>query len=352
MKVPEPRKLPSGSWFIQLRLGGESIPVTEATKKACITTASLIKAEHLAGRKVRGRNTTKTLGEAIDAYIAMNSRTLSPSTLMGYDVIRKNRFKKCMSEPIGHPSATDWQAEINTDAADVSPKTIKNAWALVSRVLSKNGMTVPDVILPQLIVKEHLWLRPEQILTFVDAVKDTDVCIAALLALHSLRRSEIFAVAENDSIDVDAGLIYVRGAVVPDKDGKFVYRSQNKSRASTRTVRIKIPALTEALKEGKPILSGSRHTLEKRINNVCKKAKLPEVGIHGLRHSFASLAHHLGWPELYTIREGGWTDSHMVHEIYTHLDEEEALSRDKIMENFFTGITNKNANELCPSNEK
>ena len=33
MKVPAPRKLPSGSWFIQLRLGGESIPVTAATAK-------------------------------------------------------------------------------------------------------------------------------------------------------------------------------------------------------------------------------------------------------------------------------------------------------------------------------
>ena len=35
MKVPAPRKLPSGSWFIQLRLGGESIPVTAATAKDC-----------------------------------------------------------------------------------------------------------------------------------------------------------------------------------------------------------------------------------------------------------------------------------------------------------------------------
>ena len=352
MKVPEPRKLPSGSWFIQLRLGGESVPVTEATKKDCIKTATLIKAEHLSGRKVRGRNTARTLGEAIDAYIETNSRTLSPSTLRGYDVIRKNRFLRLMGKPIGRPSAAEWQAAINEDAADVSPKTIKNSWALVARVLAKNGMTVPDVILPQLIVKEHLWLKPDQILTFVEAVKDTDVCVPALLALHSLRRSEIFAVAETGSIDADAGLIYVRGAVVPNKDGELVYKQQNKSRASTRTVRIKIPALTEALKAGKPILAGSRHTLERRINAVCRKAGLPEVGIHGLRHSFASLAYHLGWPELYTIREGGWTDSRTVHEIYTHLDVEDALSRDKTMERFFAGISNCNANENHGRTEK
>ena len=51
MKVPEPRKLPSGSWFIQLRLNGESIPVTAETKKECLDQARLIKAEYLAGKR-------------------------------------------------------------------------------------------------------------------------------------------------------------------------------------------------------------------------------------------------------------------------------------------------------------
>ena len=52
MKLPEPRRLPSGSWFIQLRLGGESIPVTEPSRTACVNSARLIKAEYLAGREV------------------------------------------------------------------------------------------------------------------------------------------------------------------------------------------------------------------------------------------------------------------------------------------------------------
>ena len=36
MKVPEPRKLKSGTWFIQMRLGGESIPVSAPTRTECI----------------------------------------------------------------------------------------------------------------------------------------------------------------------------------------------------------------------------------------------------------------------------------------------------------------------------
>ena len=39
MKVPEPRKLKSGTWFIQMRLGGESVPVSAATRTECIRQA-------------------------------------------------------------------------------------------------------------------------------------------------------------------------------------------------------------------------------------------------------------------------------------------------------------------------
>lgn len=36
MKVPKPRKLTSGTWFIQMRLGGESVPVSAATRTGCV----------------------------------------------------------------------------------------------------------------------------------------------------------------------------------------------------------------------------------------------------------------------------------------------------------------------------
>ena len=45
MKVPEPRKMSSGNYYIQLRLGGVSIPVTAPTAAECKRQAALIKAE-------------------------------------------------------------------------------------------------------------------------------------------------------------------------------------------------------------------------------------------------------------------------------------------------------------------
>ena len=51
MKVPEPRKLKSGTWFVQLRLDGQSISVTAPTKTECRTKAELIKAKYRNGQK-------------------------------------------------------------------------------------------------------------------------------------------------------------------------------------------------------------------------------------------------------------------------------------------------------------
>ena len=52
---------------------------------------------------------------------------------------------------------------------------------------------------------------------------------------------------------------------------------------------------------------------------MCRKNGLPEVGLHGLRHSFASLAYHLGISERVAMRIGGWSNTATMHEIYTHL---------------------------------
>ena len=51
MKVPEPRKLKSGTWFIQMRLGGESVPVSAATRTECIRQAEKIKADYRNGKR-------------------------------------------------------------------------------------------------------------------------------------------------------------------------------------------------------------------------------------------------------------------------------------------------------------
>jgi len=93
VKVPKARKLRSGSWFIQLRLGGESIPITARTEKECIYQAQIVKAEYLAGKREppppEGKEKLPTLNDAVDNYISARNNVLSPSTVRGIEPSRK-----------------------------------------------------------------------------------------------------------------------------------------------------------------------------------------------------------------------------------------------------------------------
>lgn len=329
MKVPEPRRMSSGNYFIQLRLNGVSTTVTASTAKECRRQAAAIKAEYQAGKREIGAQRKKTLDEAIGDYIDKRRNVLSPVTIRAYQFTRKFHFQDVMQREIGDD--IDWQKAINREAAQYSAKTVKNAWGLVSSALHENDVPVPRVRLPQQAKTERPWLEPEQTREFIAVVKDEPFAIPALLALHGLRRSEIYGLDwGRRSIDLKKGVIHVSGAVVPDEHGKFVHKVENKNTSSARDVPIMIPEL-RALLEAVPekhgcITSIYPNTLCKQINRACRNAGLPEVGVHGLRHSFASLCYHLGLSELETMELGGWADYQTVRKIYTHLASADRLS--------------------------
>ena len=68
---------------------------------------------------------------------------------------------------------------------------------------------------------------------------------------------------------------------------------------------------------------------------VQRRAGLPEVGVHGLRRSFASLAYHLKWDMMTTMRIGGWDDDKVVREIYTKLSAKDIDKDVKKMRRFY-----------------
>lgn len=329
ISVPKAKQLPSGNWFIYLRIGGQAVPITETTEAKATAKARALKAGYLKAKNV----SDLTFSGAIDRYIRENSNTLSPATIRGYRSIQKNRFKSVMGRSLRAP--VHWQSIINAEAGQVSPKSVKNAWALLTRVMKLNGCEIPDVNLPQVPKAEQPFLDPDQIRLFLAAMKGHPDEYAALLALHSLRRSELAAA------DVSKDLIRVRGAVVLDEHNNLVAKAVNKNETSTRTIPVMIPRL----KELPPIVQPDLNHLNERINRVCKAAGLPAVGVHGLRRSFASLAYFLHWPTLKTMQTGGWKDLNTVMKIYTYLSAEAGKTADKSMADFYQNA-NENVNAL------
>lgn len=334
MKIPVARQLPSGAWFCRVRIDGQDIPITRPTEKEAIAEAMAVKAGIKdAAKKPR----KKTLTQAIDDYIEARRNILSPATIRGYKSIQKNRFQTMMKKDIFVVTQDQWQRAVNLEAKSVNAKTLTNSWRFLSSVISEaTGKTV-TIHLPQIIRNERPWLTPDQVTTFVTAIKGTTVEIAALLALSSLRSSELIDLKWED-VDLKKKVLNVNGAAVYDEDGKLVHKKENKNTTSRRTVPI-IPPLQEALEavehHGEYVVTISPTWIFKSINRICEENALPKVGIHGLRHSFASLAFHLNMPEKIAMQIGGWANDQTMHKIYTHLSQADVNKHAEAFTSFF-----------------
>lgn len=337
MKVPKPKKLPSGNWRVRLRLGEEDISITEPTEARCKQKAIEIKSDYLTGRRVAISREAKemTLSEAQLKYIKANRKVLSPATVRSYEAYEKSRFADYRNKRL---MDIDFQKMIDDELeANVSEKTIRNAWGLVRPALKGIRYPVPAVKLAKAPVNEIAFLQPEEVLRFVDALKGRSYEIPALLELHGLRLSEVLGLTW-ENVDLKSGVIHVKGALVRGPEGK-VRKEQNKNETSTRHVPIMIPRLLELLKAQEkqtgPVAVIGANTLLDDVKRTCKRAGVTIVTNHGLRHSFASLCYYLKIPERQIQEWGGWKDRNTLHKIYIRLTASGSSEAKDAMTGFF-----------------
>lgn len=338
MKVPKPTKLPSGTWRIRMRLGGRSISVNRRTKAECVQAAELLKAEWRNKKlELRGSASHRTLSSLIDQFIEDKNAIFSPSTICGYRNIQRNRFKSVMDKEVG--KIDNWQRVVNEEAKICSSKTVRNAFGLIVSLYKEFEIPVPNVKLPTKTQNERPFLSPQEILSFLDTIKGDRCEIAMLLALHGLRCSELLAITKQKVKD---GRIVINASIVTDEDYQLVEKKATKTSASTRIIPIMIPRLKDLIGEveGEYLVGQKNNTINRHIKYACRKAGITEVSLHGLRHSFASLAYHLGLSELETMRLGGWSDYQTMRKIYTHLSELDKKKAENKITTFFTNAEN------------
>lgn len=350
VKVPTARQLPSGNWFVQLRIDGKSISITEPTERAAVAKAMAIKDGIVQAKSVPMGE--KTLAQAIDLWIQDNEYRLSPSTIRGYVTCRDNGFKTLMSMKCGKITDKVIATAINNECRNYSAKTVVNRWRFIAQVLEWATDQRFEPSLPQVVVEPSDFLDQDELNTFLEAIKGTKVEITALLAISSLRRSEMAALDwDRGDIDLKNRWIHVRGAVVPDKNHKMVAKKTNKNSTSRRDVPM-IDPLYEALsavenKTGR-VVPEHPATMLTRINKACRDAGVPEVGCHGLRHSFASLCHILHVPAAVAMEIGGWADRATMDRIYTHVSKRTKNSYENTFTDYFKPKEEtQNANDVA-----
>ena len=328
IKVPAPTKRGS-KWAANVTIDGERTYISADTEEDYYIKARAAKQGLI---EIKKTSPKVALGKVVDKFLKDNDSVLSPSSLNAYKSYRKTRFTKYMDMDIAN---INWQRMINEESRKVKPKTVINAWRLVTAALRHSEYQIPQTKLPKKTKSERAWLDYEQIQTLLAAAYGKPYELGIILALHGLRRSELLHLSSDD-IDVDRGIIHVRGASVVGEGNKLIDKSTNKNLTSTRTVHIVIPRLKELVseKEGR-LITTNPTTLYGDINYLCRKVGLPECGVHGLRHSYISLCFHLGWNMQTVMLEGGYSNPQTVNEVYRHLAAQDANADVLRMQEFF-----------------
>lgn len=351
VSIPKITQLPSGAYNCYLRIKDadgvtQNISITDDDYKVVEARAIAIKSGIIQAEK--SPRQLPTLEKAIDNYIAERSNTLSPSTIRGYRRIQSGRFKAYMHRNLSVFDERLCRRMVNDEAALCGAKTLKNAWHFVSSVIYNETGKRYNVSLPPEKKVPHLFLDFEQIGTFVQAVRGLDIEITVLFALNSLRCSEIYGLSWDD-VDLSKGIITISGALVADEHNRYVYKDTAKTDTSSRTIEIIIPRLLELLRtadKSQPFTCCTPPSLWRKINRICAANDLPQVGVHGLRHSFASLAYHLQIPKEIAMAIGGWENDKIMSDIYTHLAAADVNEHRERFKSFFAQIADENADAL------
>ena len=339
------KHLKSGKWSVQVYIGtvdGKRIykRVTAPTKAEVLYQASLAKRDGY-----KAPEETKTLGDCIDAYIS-SCAFLSPTTIAGYQKIRRTMFQDLMDYDINSLNKKVLQDAINAESkrvtrrgTKVSPKSVRNAYGLITASLKQENLSF-QVKLPESDPKFINLPEPEEI---IKAVRGSDIELPCLLAMWlSLSMSEIRGLRYSSIRD---GCIYVDQVVV-DVDGTMVVKK--KAKVKTRNRVLALPAYIRDLisrttwydeyERGEipdRYLIEMRHEyqIRRRLNIL-----YPGITFHQLRHVNASVMLKLNIPDKYAMERGGWSTPSTMKTVYQHTFSKERERVDEAINAYFNSL--------------
>lgn len=349
MKIPKIRQAPSGVWYCQLRLQGQSVYISDPDKDTVEAKAYAYKAGIL---KAKRQPEDITLETACNREIDRLRSRLSPSTIEGYEKIVRLRFQPLMKTRLSkitprkiEQALSDEYAVRTTAGEKISPKTVKNAYAFISQVLKNYDCDIGRHSLAEIKRNVPTIIPPEVLLP---ALKGTNIELPCLLAVWlSLSMSEIRGLTKSKSIQ--NGQLRVVETVVT-VGGKDVRKKGGKEEERSRVLNLP-PYLAELIDkvEGDVIVPESGSVIYKRFSRLLEKNGLPHMSFHQLRHLSASIMAMLDIPEKYAQERGGWKTPHTMKSVYMHTFTEQRIQADEKVDAYMENII---ASKNASNNEK
>jgi integrase len=344
LTAPKPIELPSGSWRCQVMVDGKRISVVDDDPETAHAKALAIKNGVVEQTKAESRDKI-TLDAATTKYIEDRRGVLSPSTVRSYKDTQKNRLRGLFPQRVMDIDEAALQIAISAEAKNgKSAKTIKNDISLVVSVLSQyKTINTKRLKYPQRVRKEHAYLDTDQIVTLINACVGDKAEIPILLGLWlGMRRSEILGLYW-DCVDFENKRIRVERSLVRDENGVFAIKNFPKNESSRRIISCpdyilgKLDAYSRE-KEGRVFKTNDTSFIYDRLKIICDREGIPFPGVHGLRHTNASVMLSLGIIDKYAMARGGWSTDYTMKSVYQHLFSKDKESADAIINGFFESI--------------
>lgn len=302
-------KLQSGSYRVQKQINGKRISMTWTHKP---TKAEI---EKEIANRLGFYNGKLTFKAAVENYISARTNILSPSTIKGYWQIANTISERFLYSTLDDIKNNDIQLEVNSYAASVSPKTVKNRYTFIASIFHEfRPEMILRINLPMQVRKEPYIPTSEEVQRLIAAADGTQYKTALLLACCGLRRGEICALTMQD-IDFDNNIVDVNKDIVQDDSGKWIVKPP-KTPTSIRKVHVPESVLESISQNG---------LYKKNPNNITewlyKKQDLlaiPHFSVHKLRHYFVSAAHDKGLSDAAIMQVGGWSNPNVMIKHYRH----------------------------------
>ena len=275
-----------------------------------------------------------TIYEAAERYIAIKKPSISPSTVVGYEKIKRNYLNGkfgCLRLPdIDSFTVQVWVSDL---AARLSPKSVRNAYGLLAAVLD---MFAPGlrlkVTLPAARRPDLYGPNDEDIKKLLQSIQGTELEKAVLLAAFApLRRGEISAL---DATCIKGNTVTVKASMVLDENKIWVIK-QPKTGSSYRTVEMPAFVMEKiATKKGR-VVNLTPNQITQQFGRKLKQLDVPHFRFHDLRHYAASIMHAIGIPDQYILQRGGWASDNIMKSVYRNVIDLESARQNKAINSHF-----------------
>ena len=325
-------------YYAVLRREGRRYTRTFHSRQAALAALS----EETATREIPGASCT--LEQWLDYWLEnVVGRDRAASTVYAYRNMARCHVVPALGQvPLAALTPVQLQSYLHQQLDEgLSPNTVRKHYVMLSialrlavrmDLLDRNPLE--RVTPPKKLESRYTFYTPDQMQRLFAVVENTMMELPVKLAAYlGLRRSEISGLRW-EHVDLEGGILLVRE--VRTEVGGVVVLKEPKTRTSVRRLGIAglrdLPGLLRRTRDSRPG-AGPRDYVVLRPDGqppkpdqlthdllvAVRRNGLPPITLHGLRHSFASVANSQGVPMFDISRTLGHSSIAVTSNIYTHL---------------------------------